>query len=470
MTPLAPLRVSEAADSLVKASTPEPFSTSKTSNWVARKGGLPPYVQHIAHDIEGTGKPPKTESEAIRLAIGIVENPPKAWDATAKAAAAKAAAEWRAKRGATGAKSTATRLGESIPLALRVCLRTAARGRLEAVTESVGADGLRELLEAKGGGFKPELKRVASAQSEKERLEVHDGGQHVGTLASRPSYRQNESDRWSARGVNGRMIGGNETCGSKTEAMGLLKKHLEDAPGRVSPSPTDGRYLVGEPQGYSGPTTFKEFPSESAARYEAGLPEKKTRPEAEAEVAALGEMVAFDILTLQGLEEELPSGATGILSEAEGESPAFAKGDRVNYQHSHFGRVPAKVTKVTSRHVHLSSSDPRVRDTTMTHKQAASKLSKTTSKMSEAVVPETMLGSMLREEALNSKQRKDLSKGEFVYPDKAPGPGAYPIDTRARAIAALSRAADPANSGDLATVQAKVYAKYPDLKSGKDGK
>lgn len=30
--------------SLAKASTPEPFSASRTSNWVARVGGLPPYI------------------------------------------------------------------------------------------------------------------------------------------------------------------------------------------------------------------------------------------------------------------------------------------------------------------------------------------------------------------------------------------------------------------------------------------
>lgn len=41
---LLPLRLSEAADSLAKASTPEPFSRSRTSNWVARGGGLPPYI------------------------------------------------------------------------------------------------------------------------------------------------------------------------------------------------------------------------------------------------------------------------------------------------------------------------------------------------------------------------------------------------------------------------------------------
>ena len=40
----------------------QPFSASKTSNWVARAGGLPPYFQHVAHALQKKGL---TESEAI---------------------------------------------------------------------------------------------------------------------------------------------------------------------------------------------------------------------------------------------------------------------------------------------------------------------------------------------------------------------------------------------------------------------
>lgn len=94
LTPVRP-SVMEAADSLAKASTPEPFSRSKTSNWVARGGGLPAYIQHIAHDL--VEKRGKSESQAIQMAIGIV----KRWargggkvDANTRAAAAKAVAEW----------------------------------------------------------------------------------------------------------------------------------------------------------------------------------------------------------------------------------------------------------------------------------------------------------------------------------------------------------------------------------------
>lgn len=85
-----------AADSLAKASTPEPWSTSKTSNWIARVGGLPDYIQHISHGIARSGK--HTESEAIEMAVGVCEDPPKNWGATAREACAKAVAEWEAKR------------------------------------------------------------------------------------------------------------------------------------------------------------------------------------------------------------------------------------------------------------------------------------------------------------------------------------------------------------------------------------
>lgn len=77
----------------------EPFSTSKTSNWVAKAGGLPHYIQHIAHDL--MEKRGMDESRAIAMAVGIV----KRWargggkvKPDTRAAAAKAVAEWEAKK------------------------------------------------------------------------------------------------------------------------------------------------------------------------------------------------------------------------------------------------------------------------------------------------------------------------------------------------------------------------------------
>jgi hypothetical protein len=107
-----PKLVQEAADSMVKASTPEPFSRSKTSNWVARGGGLPAYIQHVAHDL--VEKRGKTESEAIGMAVGII----KRWargggnvDANTRAAAAKALAEWEALKAKAHALHADTTLG-----------------------------------------------------------------------------------------------------------------------------------------------------------------------------------------------------------------------------------------------------------------------------------------------------------------------------------------------------------------------
>jgi hypothetical protein len=95
----------EALDAIALARTPggregddSPFSTSKTSNWVARAGGLPKYVRMVAHALVRQGKP---ESKAIEMAIGVVRN----WaegkgkvSPKVRAAAAKAIAEWEAKR------------------------------------------------------------------------------------------------------------------------------------------------------------------------------------------------------------------------------------------------------------------------------------------------------------------------------------------------------------------------------------
>jgi hypothetical protein len=82
--------LSEAADK-----TPEPFSTSKTSNWVARAGGLPNYVQHVAHDL--MEKRGMSESRAIATAINVM----KRWcrgggdvKPDTRAAACKALAQW----------------------------------------------------------------------------------------------------------------------------------------------------------------------------------------------------------------------------------------------------------------------------------------------------------------------------------------------------------------------------------------
>lgn len=41
---------------------------------------------------------------------------------------------------------------------------------------------------------------------------------------------------------------------------------------------------------------------------------------------------------------------------------------------------------------------------------------------------------------LTAADRRSLPASTFVFPDKAPGPGSYPIPDRAHAVDALSRA------------------------------
>jgi hypothetical protein len=56
--------------------------------------------------------------------------------------------------------------------------------------------------------------------------------------------------------------------------------------------------------------------------------------------------------------------------------------------------------------------------------------------------------------ALTAKQRKALPKSAFVYPSRAPGPGSYPVPTKAQA-----RRAGISEKARLATLRAaKAYA------------
>lgn len=72
--------------------------------------------------------------------------------------------------------------------------------------------------------------------------------------------------------------------------------------------------------------------------------------------------------------------------------------------------------------------------------------------------------------ALSAARRKSIPVSKFVYP---PGSrvggkrGAYPIDTKARAKAALSYSARHDTKGSAKTVRAKVVKRYPSLKKTK---
>lgn len=75
-----------------------PLSRSKTDNWVARRGGLPPYVRGVARGI-AKKHGGKVTSRDIKIAIGRM----KVWAAgggnvhpAVRAAAGKAVAQWEA--------------------------------------------------------------------------------------------------------------------------------------------------------------------------------------------------------------------------------------------------------------------------------------------------------------------------------------------------------------------------------------
>lgn len=97
----------------IKAVTPggregddSPFSSSTTSNWVARQGGLNPYVREVAHALVRKGH---SESQAIQIAWGVIRN----WaegkgkvSAKVRAGAAAAVADMDRKRAASHAESS----------------------------------------------------------------------------------------------------------------------------------------------------------------------------------------------------------------------------------------------------------------------------------------------------------------------------------------------------------------------------
>jgi hypothetical protein len=64
---------------------------------------------------------------------------------------------------------------------------------------------------------------------------------------------------------------------------------------------------------------------------------------------------------------------------------------------------------------------------------------------------------------LTYQQRKKIPKGEFVFPEKAPKGGSYPIPDKAHARNALARVSAFGSPAEKARVRAKVHAKYPDI-------
>jgi len=65
---------------------------------------------------------------------------------------------------------------------------------------------------------------------------------------------------------------------------------------------------------------------------------------------------------------------------------------------------------------------------------------------------------------LSTKKRKSLPKSAFAIPEKAPGPGSYPIPDLAHARNALARVAQHGTPAEQKQVKAAVYRKFPQLK------
>lgn len=64
---------------------------------------------------------------------------------------------------------------------------------------------------------------------------------------------------------------------------------------------------------------------------------------------------------------------------------------------------------------------------------------------------------------LTVKARKHIDEANFAIPEKAPGPGSYPIHDLAHARNALARVSAEGTPEEKRRVRAAVYAKYPQL-------
>lgn len=68
---------------------------------------------------------------------------------------------------------------------------------------------------------------------------------------------------------------------------------------------------------------------------------------------------------------------------------------------------------------------------------------------------------------LTYRQRKKLPKSAFAIPEKAPGPGSYPIPDISHARNALARVAQHGTPSEKRRVRNAVYKKFPSLRPDK---
>lgn len=67
---------------------------------------------------------------------------------------------------------------------------------------------------------------------------------------------------------------------------------------------------------------------------------------------------------------------------------------------------------------------------------------------------------------LTMKQRRELPKGDYAIPSKAPESGSYPINDKSHARAALSMVAAHGDSAEKQQVRKAVAEKYPSIEQG----
>ena len=66
---------------------------------------------------------------------------------------------------------------------------------------------------------------------------------------------------------------------------------------------------------------------------------------------------------------------------------------------------------------------------------------------------------------VTTRGRKQIKKSNFAIPEKAPGPGSYPIHDRAHGINALARVKQHGTPEEKKKVYRAVCRKYPGLQA-----
>jgi hypothetical protein len=64
---------------------------------------------------------------------------------------------------------------------------------------------------------------------------------------------------------------------------------------------------------------------------------------------------------------------------------------------------------------------------------------------------------------LTSKERARLPRSQFVFPERAPGPGSYPIPDEAHARNALARVSQHGTAEEKRRVRAAVRRRFPEI-------